>query len=150
MNFQGQIQHYYENGFKVITFSLFDYFRKHENDAESLVKMREDISRELQNIAWGGFNGISEEFKKRYGLSTKDEVGLLAKYMPIANFSLDLYTPEYEKIKVALAKRGRNWNDEVDDKLRALFHTKGSRSMVVYDPKPQDKFDHEALHQRLP
>jgi HEAT repeat protein len=132
------IEDYYSQGFKVMTYSLFKYFREHKDDKLLLTSLREDIERELGNIAWGGFKGLSDEFKERYNLSAVDELGIIAKFIPIANLSGRDYEGKYLKIKKALLERN-TWTQEVDQVLRTPYSFKRTQSSVIY--QPQDEKD---------
>jgi len=144
-----QIKKYYDSGFKVMTFTLFNYFRRHEDEPETLRTMKADIQNQLGNIGWGGFNGLSGEFKAKYGLTTEDELVLLSRYMTISNLTTRDYSGTYEATKEALKARGGDWKEEVDPQLRELFRFGGSRSLVVYEPEEADRFDVKTLHDKL-
>ncbi|MFH1867545.1 MAG: HEAT repeat domain-containing protein, partial [Candidatus Omnitrophota bacterium] len=98
---QGEIERYYAQGFKVISYNLFTYFVKHENDERFIANMKHDIELELGNIAWGGFSGLSDMFKRKYNISTEDELALLTKYMAITNLTAIDYAGKYEDVKQA-------------------------------------------------
>jgi hypothetical protein len=144
-----RIEHYYNSGFKVISYNLFKYFIEHENDPASLASMKGDIEAQLGNIAWGGFTGLTDEFKKKYSIRTEDELALLAKYVPIQNLGARDYAGEYDSIKNVLKDRMPGWKDEVDEDLRKLFSLPGSKSIVVYQPEEKDQIDRVKLHNTL-
>lgn len=144
-----RIERYYGSGFKVITYNLFKYFIKHENDPPALLTMKEDMEKELDNIAWGGFLGLSDDFKKKYNISTVDEIALLAKYMPVSNLSARDYEGVYKKIKKVLKKRMPEWKSEVDEDLRRLFRISGSKTTSIYQPDEKDRMDRDTLHKKL-
>jgi len=145
----GQIERYYSSGFKVLTCNLFKYFTEHENDPMVLSTMREDIQQQLGNIAWGGFMGFTDEFKKKYGISTEDELALLAKYMPVSNLTARDYSTKYEEVKKVLAQRADSRRDEVDKNLRKIFVFSGTKSIIAYQPEGKDRIDRDKLHRRL-
>jgi len=144
-----RIEHYYNSGFKVISYNLFKYFIEHENNPASLASMRGDMEAQLSNIAWGGFNGLTDEFKKKYNITTEDELALLAKYIPIQNLGARDYANQYDNIKKVLNDITPGWKDEVDENLRKLFSLSGSKSIVVYQPEEKDQIDRVKLHGML-
>src|SRR3989338_6263501 len=147
--FRNRINKYYEQGFKVITLNLFNFFIEHEDKPEIIKQMRQDIADALGNIGWGGFLGLSDEFKRKYNISTEDEIGLLARYMPFTNLSADDYSHKYEQIKRALQQRGSRWSEEVDPSLRQLYRMKGTQGVIVYEPSSESQSIREELHNRL-
>src|SRR3989338_5393901 len=147
--FRNRINKYYEQGFKVITLNLFNFFIAYEDKPDIIKQMRQDIADALGNIGWGGFLGLSDEFKRKYNISTEDELGLLARYMPFTNLSAGDYANKYEQIKRALQQRGSRWTEEVDPSLRQLYRMKGTQGVIVYEPSSENQINREDLHNRL-
>lgn len=143
---KGRIERYYNAGFKVIDYTLFEYFIKHENDQELILSMKEDIQKELGNIAWEEFNGLSKDFKTKYSLTTEDEIALLSKYIPISNLGAKDYKKEYEEIKKAIQDRGNKRRKEVDLSIRTLYSIPSSQNIIIYEG---DDADRKALHDEL-
>lgn len=147
--FGSEVADYYRSGFKVISPAFFNYFRAHRHDESVVRMMHEDMERELGNIAWGGFKGLTDEFKRKYGLTTADELALLGKYMTVANMTARDYVTPYTGVKEALQARGQIWTDEVDNVLRDLYSFGGSRTLLAYQPEAEQVMDTEASHARL-
>lgn len=147
-SFDEDIEAYYAAGFKVISYKLFDYFRVHRNDPIQIKTFKDDIEKELGSIAWGNFQGLSEEFKAKYGLTAVDELSLLSNYIPIANLSGRDYEDMYGKIQAALKARPDN---EVPEEARQLFTFEGTKSAIVYQAPAEERAaeKRDALHKNL-
>ena len=129
--FYEDIREYYNQGFKVITLKLFEYFREHKHDTATMGQFKSDISEQIGNIAWGDFHGLDDDFIARYSFSQADELALLAKYIPISNMNAKDYAGEYELIKKALQERS-SWKDEVDEELRDLYSLSRMQTTLSY------------------
>ncbi|MGB3113001.1 MAG: hypothetical protein WBC00_00065, partial [Candidatus Omnitrophota bacterium] len=138
--FSRYVQDYYNSGLKVITSILFKYFIAHKNDKPKLDGLKVDIDKEMKNIGWGNYWGLSKKFKRKYNLTTADEIALMARYLQISNFSIKDYESIYESVKSSLQKKKpEKWQEEIPSSLRTLFSLKGTKPQTAYRPKDENE-----------
>ncbi len=150
--FSERVDKYHQAGFKVLNLELFNYFIQHENDDEAIQEFKADVDRELGNIVWGNFSGLSEEFKRKYNISDAGELALVARYVPIANLATHDYVGMYGKIRKVLKSRENNWKDEVDPSVRTLYAMRGTEGYMEYEPPlndPEAATKRQTLHSNL-
>ncbi|MDD5439674.1 MAG: HEAT repeat domain-containing protein [Candidatus Omnitrophica bacterium] len=152
MDFEG----FFQAGFKVITPRLFDIYRANKGDREALESLKKDVDELLgPRSLWGNYFGCGPDIQAKWGLTDDDELGLIAKYMPLHAKSIHAYLPEFREVKSAI--RDRNawsrekgqplWQEEVDGAVRTLFSLHGTEDVVAYTGTDKDK--RHALHERL-
>ncbi len=147
--FHDDILAYYRSGIPTLTPVFFKYFRKYQDDPQKISALVRDIDDQFpQTVAWGQFKGFTADFKKKYGLSTIDELALVGRFIPIANLSGIDYQDVYEAIKKELENKGDGqYAAEIDDSLRQLFLLNATDgAQVVYSENAQKK---EEMTQRL-
>jgi len=148
--FQASISRYHQAGFKVLNVELYNYFMAHENEATTMEEFKTDVDRELGNVAWGSFKGLSDAFKSKYGISDEGELSLVSRFIPAANLSVKDFVRKYQQIKAVLAKRGIAWTDEVDEKFRHTYAFYGTEGYVKYESdSPQAETARKALCDNL-
>jgi len=103
----------------VIHPKLFSHFVDHEDPHVGLIELANDVSREMTGMAWGGFKGLSDEFRMKYDFTEDDEFVLLEKYLPIRHYGRHSYQRLYAGVVQAVRERDETERaNEVDETLR--------------------------------
>ncbi len=139
--FAGDIQGYYDAGFKIVTPGLFGYYVKHRDDDNALERLRTDLKAQFPvEIGWGSFYSLDDTFKTTYGFSRPDEIALLGRYVTPSNFSTRDYMSAYDGVEKALReKTPAVWRAEVPETLRTLYAVRGEGTQVLYRGSPEDE-----------